>query len=143
MTGYTSNALVRVSALGALRFDEALGRTGAEDAPFFAAFFRQGGKPCFCPDAPVSEPVPPSRASLRWRVVRAFGAGQVRSLIWRQEGKSRLGMIASASAKTVYCAAAALASAFSPIGWRRSVVRGAVHVGVVAKCLGAPTFFRR
>ncbi|MBL8551573.1 MAG: glycosyltransferase family 2 protein [Hyphomonadaceae bacterium] len=142
-TGYTSNTLVRASALAALRFDPALGRTGAEDGPFFAALFRQGAKPTFCAEAFVSEPVPPERASLRWRIVRAYVSGQVRSLIWRDEGRSRARMVASAGAKALYCAVATLAALPSSVGWRRNVIRGALHVGVVAKSLGAPTFLRR
>jgi succinoglycan biosynthesis protein ExoM len=43
-----------------------------------------------------------------------------------------------AAAKAGYCLGTAAAKALSPAGWRRAVVRSALHMGVVARLAGLP-----
>ena len=138
-TGYTCNVLLRRSAVGAHRFDPALGRSGGEDSDFFHRLHRGGAELRFCPEGWVFEQVPEQRARLGWLVRRAFRSGQshARTLAGRSGttfGKSCI--VAAAMAKAIYCFLSAGARAGSPPGWRRCFVRGALHVGVAARLLG-------
>mgnify|MGYP000930246670 CR=1 FL=1 len=60
-TGYSSNVLMRRAAIGSVRFDPALGKTGGEDTFFFAELYKQGAQLEVCPAAFVEEPTPPAR----------------------------------------------------------------------------------
>jgi succinoglycan biosynthesis protein ExoM len=136
-TGYSCNVLMRRERVGGLRFDPALGRTGGEDTQFFFEMQSRGARLAFRPDAWTTEPVPTGRASLRWLLRRSYGAGQSHARLLRTAGESRWLNVALASAKAVYCGAGALASVLSPARSSSALVRGALHVGVVASLLGA------
>jgi succinoglycan biosynthesis protein ExoM len=139
-TGYTSNVLLNRQALGArllaLRFDRELGRSGGEDSLFFHALHLAGARMNFCAEAVVMEPVPDHRARLGWLLSRSFRSGQSHGRMLLQNHGGRIGLIAVASVKLVYCLAAACVQAVVPSGWRRYLVRGALHAGVVAKVAG-------
>jgi succinoglycan biosynthesis protein ExoM len=53
-----------------------------------------------------------------------------------QDHGGRIGLIAVASAKLAYCLGCACVQVVVPSGWRRFLVRGALHAGVVAKIAG-------
>lgn len=136
-TGYSSNVLFRRAAIGELRFDPRLGRTGGEDTLFFSRLNAAGARLGYCPEAAVYEPTPLARANLRWLVRRAFRSGQTHARVLRDRGEGRLSMVALATAKAAYCGLAAAATIWSPVRVRRNIVRAALHAGVVAKALGA------
>ena len=73
-TGATSNALVRRSAIGDLRFREEFGRTGGEDTDFFRRFHKNGGKIVAASRGLVSEHVPSDRLTST-HLRRRFGRG--------------------------------------------------------------------
>jgi succinoglycan biosynthesis protein ExoM len=135
--GYTGNVLLRRNACGAQRFDPALGNGGGEDTYFFTSLHRRGARLGYCESAVVTEATAPTRTNLRWRLLRAYRGGQVhfRALRERGEGRARIALVAGA--KVLYCGLAALLTAYSPVGWRKSLVRGALHAGVLAKLCGA------
>lgn len=136
-TGYSSNVLFRRSAVGALRFEPSLGRTGGEDTFFFSQLHAGGARLGFCPAAIVHEPTPPERATLPWLLRRAFRSGQTHARVLRAHGQGALAIAAPALAKALYCAFGALSRVLSPVGVRRFMIRGALHLGVVAKAFGA------
>lgn len=136
-TGYSSNVLFRRSAVGALRFEPSLGRTGGEDTFFFAQLHAGGARLGFCPTAMVYEPTPSERATLPWLLRRAFRSGQTHARVLRAQGQGAFAIAAPALAKAFYCALGALARVLSPVGVRRFLIRGALHLGVVAKAFGA------
>lgn len=74
-TGSTCNALVRRGAIGALRFDPALGRTGGEDTDLFGRLRRAGGRLVASARGAVEEDVPAERVSVRVLRRRAIRAG--------------------------------------------------------------------
>jgi len=139
-TGYTSNVLLNRQTLGArlqaCRFDRELGRSGGEDSLFFHALHLAGAKMNFCAEAVVMEPVPDHRARLGWLLSRSFRSGQSHGRMLLQNRDGRIGLIAVALVKLAYCLAAACGQAVVPSGWRRYLVRGALHAGVVAKIAG-------
>jgi len=136
-TGYSSNVLFRRAIVGDLRFDPALGRSGGEDTQFFAALYARGAKLGFAPGANVNEPALPARLTTRWLLARAFRSGQSHARVLRDRAQTRLRILGPASAKAVYCAGAALMTAWSPVRFRQHLIRAALHLGVVAKALGA------
>ncbi|MGE0740452.1 MAG: glycosyltransferase family 2 protein [Hyphomonadaceae bacterium] len=136
-TGYSSNVMFRRAAAGAARFDPALGRSGGEDTVFFAQLHTRGARPGFAPHAVVYEPTAAARVSMTWLTRRAFRSGQSHARVLRQRGQGALTIAAPATAKALYCALATLLTVWSPVLMRRNLLRGALHVGVVAKALGA------
>jgi succinoglycan biosynthesis protein ExoM len=72
------NVLLRASAVRAQHpvFDPAYGLTGGEDGDLLARLAQAGARIVWCDDAPVTEPVEPSRLSLRWLLLRALRGGQ-------------------------------------------------------------------
>lgn len=136
-TGYSSNVLIRHAVIGALRFDPALGRTGGEDTVFFAQMHERGARLGFAPDAEVQEPTASERTKLGWLLRRSFRSGQSHARVLAMRGRARLAIGVPALAKAAYCMFAALLSMWSPVGVRRNLIRGALHVGAVAKALGA------
>lgn len=136
-TGYSSNVLFRRSIAGALRFEPALGRTGGEDTMFFSHLHAAGSRLGFCAEGEVEEPTPLARANLGWLVKRSFRSGQTHARMLRERGVSPLAIAWPAAAKASYCALAAIATVWSPVLMRRNIVRGALHLGVVAKAFGA------
>lgn len=142
-TGYSSNVLFRRAAVGNLRFKPELGRSGGEDTFFFAALHAAGGKLGYCPDAALHEPTASNRANLNWLVRRNFRSGQTHARVQREQGKSAFAIAGPAFAKASYCVAAALLTVWSPVRVRKNIIRGALHVGVIARALGAaePTLY--
>jgi len=140
LKGYAGNVLIRRSAIVArgLRFDEGLGRLGGEDDDFFYRLTDTGGTIGFAPDALACEPVPPSRASLKWLMTRSFRTGQTHGarLSQRARGAGRVAQISLAAAKGGACLAGAAATAWSPTARSRWLVRGSLHAGAVARLAG-------
>lgn len=140
-TGYTCNTLMRLDApsIRGRRFDLALGKTGGEDTDFFTRAHDAGGVISYAADALVEEPVPETRASMGWLVRRRFRSGQThgRLLCRNQAPGARTRNLATALAKTAFCAGAGAAFGFSPRRRNAYALRGIMHVGVVAALLGA------
>ncbi len=134
-TGYSCNVLFLRAAVADARFDLALGRTGGEDDLFFSRLHRAGNRITFAPDAWVCEPVPVGRARLGWLLRRSFRNGQTFGRIQHERGRGGA-TTASAAVKAAACAALAVATCWSPPRWRRATVRGALHLGVVARAFG-------
>ena len=67
-----------------LRFDEAMGLCGGEDALFFSQARRAGAKLIWCDDAVIDEIVPVERTTLRWLIRRAFRIGIAKHRVTRQ-----------------------------------------------------------
>jgi succinoglycan biosynthesis protein ExoM len=139
-TGYTCNVLLRRAARSIVgrRFDLALGKSGGEDTEFFDHVHQAGGRIAFAPEAVVYEPVPENRAELGWLVKRRFRFGQTHGRLVRQRtaGFKRLANIGLASAKSLYCFAAAGLLVFRPIPHYRYALRGIMHAGVVVGLAG-------
>jgi succinoglycan biosynthesis protein ExoM len=137
-TGYTCNVLIRRRApFAGQRFDLALGQSGGEDTDYFSRLHELGARLVEAPAATVREPVPPSRATLGWLLRRRFRSGQTHGARLRQSGAFRLPVAATALAKVAYCGLATAASVLSPVGWRRNLLRGALHVGTLGGLAGA------
>lgn len=141
ITGYTSNVLFRreAPALKDLRFDPALGRSGGEDTIFFAALHKAGGRIDYAPDAVVLENVAPERLNFLWLLKRSFRSGQTHGLmVMKRDGagfKSRFSNALPAGCKALICGGAALGMALKGRG-QAWLIRGALHLGVVARLLG-------
>lgn len=136
VSGYTCNVLMRRAAVGDLRFDLTLGRTGGEDTFFFHELGRRGARFTYSGEALVLEPVTPGRARMSWLLQRAFRSGQTHARLLLSQGAGRAGHAALAAAKAVFCLADAALHALSPPAWRRRLVRAALHVGVTLRLFG-------
>jgi succinoglycan biosynthesis protein ExoM len=142
-TGYSGNVLIRRATVEreGLRFDLKFGRTGGEDVDFFYRLRDAGGRIGFAPEAWVDEPVPDTRASLRWLLARTFRAGQTHGTrLARLEPApvSRFKQAGVAAAKAMACGSAALATVAQPVTRNRFITRGAMHLGVLARVAGIP-----
>ncbi|KAF1045986.1 glycosyltransferase family 2 protein [Xylophilus sp.] len=73
-------------------FDEAFGRTGAEDTVLFHALHARGARFVWCDEASVQEEVPAARANVGWLLRRSYRLGQtyVLSELVRRRGAARL-----------------------------------------------------
>lgn len=80
---YTSNVLLNLELVRqhAVRFREELGRTGGEDTVFFRQLARAGARFTYAPEAVVREPVPETRANMRWVRRRMYRAGQTHGMV--------------------------------------------------------------
>jgi len=137
-TGYAGNVLLRQrQPFSSLRFDLSLGRSGGEDTEYFYRLYDLGGRIAFAPDAVAYEPVPAERARLGWLMRRRFRSGQTHGLRLVRASKGGWWPIALASAKAVYCLAMVVPNVFSPVRWRRFLLRGTLHIGVVGGLLRA------
>lgn len=139
--GYAGNVLIRratIERLG-LRFDLALGRSGGEDDDFFYRLTDAGGTIGYAAAATAYEPVPLERSSLRWLLRRSFRTGQTHAirLSRRHSQPRRTFQILVAGGKGLVCLAAAAGGGLTSAGRRnRWLVRGALHLGVVARLAG-------
>lgn len=147
-TGYAGNLLLnrRSVEFAALRFDPDLGCNGGEDTAFLSALWNAGGKIAFAPEAMVHEPVPIDRASLGWLLRRRYQFGQNHGLMLtsklpqdRRRAVRRATHAAFAGSKALACLTLMLATWPSPIWRRRNLLRGILHLGVVAALLGLST----
>jgi succinoglycan biosynthesis protein ExoM len=136
-TGPSANVLVRRTSIGALHFDESLGRTGGEDTVFFAALHDRGARLAFCEDAVACEQAAPERSTLRALLLRNFSSGHAHARVLRMRGTGRLRIAVMAASKCAASLAYALVQVASAVGWRRQCLRAALHAGVVAQALGA------
>lgn len=135
--GYTANVAIDrrfVTATG-LRFSEALGQVGGEDTLFFFEAHARGARFAYAPTAVVDEPVPAHRARLRWLILRRFRAGQVHHLLLQRRKTAVSGSLAAAG-KAFVCLTLALLGARRPVVAARRLLRGALHLGVVARAFG-------
>ena len=135
-TGYTSNAMIRRAAIGDLRFDVSLGRSGGEDTDFFTRLHRKGLRFTEAPQAVVSEEAVPDRLRIGWLATRAFRSGQTHARRYLGTPATRLAATAKALAKCAYCLSVAAWNAGSPVRWRKSWVRAALHAGAVCRLVG-------
>jgi succinoglycan biosynthesis protein ExoM len=141
MTGYTCNVLFRrnVPALMGLRFRPELGRSGGEDSAFFSEAYRKGARIAYAPDAIVTEVVTPNRATFFWLLKRRFRAGQTHAtLTMENPAMSAVTFFALAVVKAAFCFARALFCIVKPTRMKYWLLRGALHVGVMARLLGTP-----
>ncbi|MDB5642330.1 MAG: glycosyltransferase family 2 protein [Hyphomicrobiales bacterium] len=137
VTGYTCNALIRRDAIGDLRFDPRRGRTGGEDTVFFHSLWKRGARFVFAEKAVIDEPVDPARISMRWLLKRSFRNGQTHAQVLRSNGEGRPALLIKALGKVGYCLMVSAVTIPFPARWRRSLVRGALHVGSLSNIMGA------
>jgi glycosyltransferase involved in cell wall biosynthesis len=74
----TSNVLLHRSCIEAMPkpwFDPGFALTGGEDRDFFTRLKARGAKFAWADEAVIHAPVPPSRATLRWALKRAYRVG--------------------------------------------------------------------
>ncbi len=139
-TGYCGNVLMRRSAIEArgLRFDLACGVLGGEDTVFFGRLFSAGLRLVEAPEALAAEPVPAQRATLRWLARRSWRSGQSHAKMLLAASGASISPVRAAlsAAKTGVCMAGAAATVWSPIGWRRWLLRGLLHFGMAARFTG-------
>jgi succinoglycan biosynthesis protein ExoM len=134
--GYTCNVLFRRDAVGDLRFDPAFGRTGGEDTIFFGALARNGVYMAYAYNAVVDEPVGADRSTLDWLAKRAFRSGQSFSIVLRANGQNRAITLVKSVLKIGFCLAAGITTMWSAVLWRKAVIRGLFHTGVLSGVLG-------
>ncbi len=141
-TGCSANVMIRRDRahLHKSRFDLELGRTGGEDTVYFRDLYQAGAQMRFADNAVVYEAVDPKRLSLRWLLMRKFRSGQsyARSEIGTSEQPMmlRAKLFAQAGAKAAACAGMwglYLLERHKRNFW---AIRGALHVGVLSKCVG-------
>ncbi|TGQ65575.1 MAG: glycosyltransferase family 2 protein [Mesorhizobium sp.] len=139
-TGYTCNVLLAMGSdsLRGRRFSLARGQTGGEDTEFFDQMYKSGGRIAFAGEAWVDEVVPRARAAFDWLGRRRFRVGQTHGHLLGQNtaGVGLVKQVGLATAKALYCFAAALPVVVSPVRRNRSVLRGIMHVGVVSGLVG-------
>lgn len=136
LTGHTCNALLRWNDTPwyGHRFDLNRGRSGGEDTAFFFDLHRMGARFETCDQAEVREAVPPQRLSLAWLARRRFRSGQSYAAS-EIDAAGRLALAASAAGKAAICGAGAAATALSKGRRNFWLLRGALHLGVIAGCL--------
>ena len=141
-TGCSANVLMRrdVPKIRDMRFDLMLGRTGGEDTVFFRNVFEVGGAMRFAEEAIVYETVDHKRLSLGWLIQRKFRSGQSHAraelVAARVPFLQRCKLAVNASAKAGLCALLGLLFGLDRSRRNFWIIRGALHVGVVSKCLG-------
>lgn len=135
--GYTANVLINRQFIAAngLRFASELGQTGGEDTLFFFEAHDAGARFAYAPDAVVHEDTAIARANLRWLALRRFRSGQIHHLVLRRSGGSRLAGL-TALPKVLACLAQAALLAFWPTRAAAAILRGSLHLGVIASILG-------
>lgn len=136
ITGHTCNALLRWKGTiwRDLRFELGRGKTGGEDTAYFLAVHRLGAQFAIDRTAIVREQVVPQRLSFGWIAKRKYRSGQSFAASVNTRG-ARLRLGGVAAGKAAYCAGAALLT----LPWQGQrnfwVLRGLLHLGVIAGCL--------
>ncbi len=142
ISGYSCNVLIdrQNDVFDGLEFETELGRTGGEDTAFFSEVYDRGGRISYARDAVVYEKVPFDRARFAWLAKRRYRMGQTHGrLLFRQRNAPKqLQGVLLALAKTGYCAASALSTAFNPVRRNTAVLRGCLHAGTLSAYLGLP-----
>lgn len=135
-TGHTCNALLRWQGTEWTdeRFDLSRGKTGGEDTEFFFRLFRKGANFTLAPDAAVTEPVAPSRLSLRWILQRRYRQGQSYAVA-AVGPMQKVTLAVLAASKVLICALAGIATCWSEGRRMFWLMRGAMHLGVISGCL--------
>lgn len=145
ITGYSCNVLFKREAdcLKGLRFRLDLGKSGGEDDVFFSGVYSAGGKIAFAPAAWVREAVPPHRAQFGWLFKRRFRFGQTHALLLRERQGDKLAVraksFAMAAVKAGVCTLVAVLTFWHPVKTRFWLLRGALHMGVMAGATGRAT----
>lgn len=139
ITGYSCNVLMKLSSpyYAGLRFAPELGQSGGEDTVFFSSLHRRGGQLDYAPDAGLEEPVAQSRARFGWLFSRRFRSGQTHGRLILES--SRTAIMAAPFllvAKAGFCLGCALLTLPSAVPSRRWLLRGALHLGALARLLG-------
>lgn len=139
-TGYAGNSLIDLHhpAVRGQLFDLALGKSGGEDTDFFDRLYRNGGRFDYAADALVRERLTADRQSLRWFLRRRYRSGQThgRLLARQHRGLGLLTQLGLAGAKAVICLGMCVITLPRPVTWRRWLMRGVLHAGVVARLFG-------
>jgi glycosyltransferase involved in cell wall biosynthesis len=139
IAGHSCNVMIDLKspAFDNLHFCADRGRTGGEDTAFFDAAKHQGAVFALAPDAEVTEAVSPDRAQLRWLLRRRYRMGQTHgSLLAVNGGQGRLRRGVVSAAKLGWCVSAAILTMPMPSRRNASLVRGALHAGVLADSIG-------
>jgi succinoglycan biosynthesis protein ExoM len=139
IAGHTCNVMIDLgsAAFEGLRFNPDRGKTGGEDTAFFKAAQRRGAVFALAADAEVTEAVPPDRARLTWLLRRRYRMGQTHgSLLAADGGQSRPRRAIISAAKFGWCVGAAVLGMPSAARRNTSLVRGALHAGVLADAIG-------
>ena len=136
--GYTANVLIdrRFAAARGLRFDLALGQIGGEDTMFFFEMDRAGARFGYAPDAVVLEDTTPARATLGWLARRRYRAGQVHHMLLQRASARPITAGALAGVKAAACFGQAALSLPRRGRMAHHLLRGMLHIGVVASTLG-------
>ncbi|AHD11443.1 glycosyltransferase family 2 protein [Phaeobacter gallaeciensis] len=138
-TAHSCNALMRFAGQlweGQV-FDLDRGTSGGEDTAYFFALSHMGARFAISAEAPVFEDVAPERLRLGWLAKRRFRMGQ--SYVSGAPGSlARIRLAGAAMAKVAYCAGAGLIAL--PSEQRRNfwLLRGLLHLGVLAGCCALP-----
>jgi succinoglycan biosynthesis protein ExoM len=138
-TGYTCNVLMQRAAIERVgaRFDLAYGVSGGEDTLFFGRLSDAGLRFAFAPAAIVEEETPAHRTTLSWLAKRRFRSGQSHgAMLLARKQKLWLPHAITAAVKMGICFAGILLTVWSPLRWRRWLLRGLVHAGVTLRSIG-------
>lgn len=142
ITGYSCNVLIKRTSpiLQELRFRKDLGRSGGEDTAYFHYFHKAGGVIAFASDAIVTEAVTPEREKFSWLLKRRFRSGQTHALLLIENNGNniykRMVNIINVIIKLSFCFIMALINFLRPVEMRFWLLRGALHVGVIARLFG-------
>jgi len=141
ITGYSCNVLIKLTSatLQELRFRHSLGKTGGEDTVYFSSLHKAGAVITYAPEAIVTEMVTPEREKLSWLIKRRFRSGQTHGLLLIESEnniKEHIKHIIDHLGKSSICMVVTLANCLRPAKMRFWLLRGAFHVGVIAKLLG-------
>ena len=141
ITGYSCNVLIKLTSptLKELRFRHNLGKTGGEDTVYFSSLHNAGAVITYAPDAIVTELVTPEREKLSWLIKRRFRSGQTHGLLLLEDNsniKQYSKNIIEYLLKLLICIVTTLANFLRPAKMRFWLLRGAFHMGVIAKLLG-------
>ncbi|MFU8881062.1 MAG: glycosyltransferase [Rhodobacterales bacterium] len=138
-TGHTCNALLRWAgtAWESTRFDLARGQSGGEDTAFFFAIARQGARFEASDTAPVHEHVAPARLTFGWLFRRKLRMGQSYAVAGvTRTGRAKLAL--AALGKVLACTAMAMLHILSAESRNFWLLRGTLHLGVIAGVLSLP-----
>ncbi len=140
-TGYTGNVLLKLNSpvFDNEFFDLHLGQSGGEDSDYFSRVFSKGAKLVFAKNAVVFESIPENRSNLTWLLQRQFRIGQTYAstiYLLRKSHFYSYKIILKTSLKFFLCCLMTCICALWPELRYKWLLRGWLHLGVVAKLLG-------